>query len=242
MMIRLSEVGQRTAHLLHRTQSASQCEEIGQSSKTQSKAQEIENMATSSLVNQAEEEEKQENKPSPTLTVAVTGASGFIAAHCIKQLLEKGYNVRGTVRGDPSSDRYKWLYDQTEQFNLPSKVTLFQADLLKHGTFTECFKDCDYIFHTASPFLNDVKDGMKDLVEPAKNGTLNVLSCAMEANATNNSLKRIVVTSSIAAINGKPDPKKVLYTPFDLQNATVCSCIQRRIGTLIALWRSPLIM
>ena len=175
-------------------------------------------MASSSLSNR-EEEEKQDTESNSALTVAVTGASGFIAAHCIKQLLEKGYNVRGTVRGDPSSDRYKWLYDLTEQFNLPSKVSLYQADLLKNGTFTECFKDCDYIFHTASPFLNDVKDGMKDLVEPAKNGTLNVLSCAMEANATNNSLKRIVVTSSIAAINGRPDPKKVHHST---RKPTIC--------------------
>lgn len=31
-------------------------------------------------------------------TVLVTGAGGFIALHCIVQLLEAGYYVRGTVR------------------------------------------------------------------------------------------------------------------------------------------------
>ena len=30
--------------------------------------------------------------------VLVTGASGFIAIHCIIQLLEQGYQVRGTLR------------------------------------------------------------------------------------------------------------------------------------------------
>ena len=30
--------------------------------------------------------------------VLVTGASGFIAIHCIIQLLEQGYYVRGTLR------------------------------------------------------------------------------------------------------------------------------------------------
>jgi NADPH:quinone reductase-like Zn-dependent oxidoreductase len=31
-------------------------------------------------------------------TILVTGATSFIAGHIIKLLLEKGYNVRGTVR------------------------------------------------------------------------------------------------------------------------------------------------
>lgn len=30
--------------------------------------------------------------------LCVTGASGFLAGHIVKQLLEKGYRVRGTVR------------------------------------------------------------------------------------------------------------------------------------------------
>jgi dihydroflavonol-4-reductase len=37
------------------------------------------------------------NNPSST-TVLVTGAGGFIAMHCIRQLLEQGYRVRGTLR------------------------------------------------------------------------------------------------------------------------------------------------
>jgi dihydroflavonol-4-reductase len=31
-------------------------------------------------------------------TVLVTGASGFIAMHCVLKLLENGYRVRGTLR------------------------------------------------------------------------------------------------------------------------------------------------
>lgn len=30
--------------------------------------------------------------------ILVTGASGFLASHIVKQLLEKGYRVRGTIR------------------------------------------------------------------------------------------------------------------------------------------------
>jgi dihydroflavonol-4-reductase len=33
-----------------------------------------------------------------TTLVTVTGASGFIALHCVRELLREGYRVRGTVR------------------------------------------------------------------------------------------------------------------------------------------------
>jgi len=156
--------------------------------------------------------EEQDPESNANVTVAVTGASGFIAAHCIKQLLEKGYTVRGTVRGDPSSERYAWLYELTTRFSLPRKVELFQADLLQPGSFKQCFTGCDYIFHVASPFKIEIEDPIKDLVEPAKQGTLNVLQCAKEA--ASETLKRIVVTSSVASINGLSDPKKI-YTEAD---------------------------
>ncbi len=37
-------------------------------------------------------------------TVLVTGATGFIAQHCIIQLLEAGYRVRGTARSQQGAD------------------------------------------------------------------------------------------------------------------------------------------
>ena len=46
---------------------------------------------------EAEEDEEEPDDGVPT--VLVTGASGFIATHLIKQLLEQGrYRIRGTVR------------------------------------------------------------------------------------------------------------------------------------------------
>jgi dihydroflavonol-4-reductase len=57
---------------------------------------------------------------------------------------------------------------------------------------------CELVFHTASPFTIDVDDPVKQLIEPAKLGTRNVLE---QANQTP-SVKRVVVTSSCAAIYG----------------------------------------
>ena len=36
---------------------------------------------------------------------------------------------------------------------LPGKLTLHEADLLKPGSFDEVVKGADFVFHTASPFL-----------------------------------------------------------------------------------------
>jgi nucleoside-diphosphate-sugar epimerase len=52
------------------------------------------------------------------------------------------------------------------------------------------------VYHTASPFSTTVDNPQKDLIEPAEQGTANVLE---EANNVA-SVKRVVVTSSCAAI------------------------------------------
>ena len=36
--------------------------------------------------------------PLPFVAILVTGASGYIALHCVQQLLTAGFPVRGTVR------------------------------------------------------------------------------------------------------------------------------------------------
>ena len=52
---------------------------------------------------------------------------------------------------------------------------------------------CDYVIHTASPFIRNVDNPQEDLVDPAVNGTLNILnSCSKEE-----SVRRLIVTSSV---------------------------------------------
>lgn len=132
--------------------------------------------------------------------VCVTGASGFIAAHIVNQLLEKGYRVRGTVRKSPET--YAFLT------NLPgatARLELFEADLLRPESFVSAVDGCHYVIHTASPYTINVKNPEKDLVEPALNGTRAVLEAAIASGT----IKRIVLTSSVAAITDEPDSTKV---------------------------------
>jgi len=122
------------------------------------------------------------------LTVAVTGGSGFVAAEIIGQLLESGYAVRSTVRNKEKAGDLQSVF--------PS-LQLFEADLMKPGSFDDCFNGVDYVIHAASPFQLSVANPQTDLVEPALEGTKNVLSSVEKYLGT---IKRVVVTSSVAAI------------------------------------------
>eukprot|EP00483_Globobulimina_turgida_P012893 UN12917 len=145
------------------------------------------------------------NTKDKNITVCVTGASGFIGSHCVNQLLLKGYNVHATVRGDPTSDKYAWLYE-LGLGKLGKSVKLFQANLLIPNSFEAAIKDCDYVFHVACPVKLTVNDYKTDMLEPAKNGTLNVLNSCLKNKMK---LKRIILTSSLYAVYGIPKVDKI---------------------------------
>jgi nucleoside-diphosphate-sugar epimerase len=57
----------------------------------------------------------------------------------------------------------------------PERLRLFKSNLLEPGSYAEAMAGCRYGFHTASPFITQVKDPQKELIEPAVLGTRNVL-------------------------------------------------------------------
>lgn len=128
--------------------------------------------------------------------VLVTGATGYVAGWLVKKLLEEGLTVHAAVRDPKNKEKLKFL-DKLEE-NLPGKIIYFKSDLLKVGSYAEAMKGCELVFHTASPFTMDIKDPQKELVDPAKLGTRNVLEQATKTE----SVKRVVLTSSCAAIYG----------------------------------------
>lgn len=129
--------------------------------------------------------------------VLVTGATGFVAAELVKQLLDAGYRVRGTTRDVEAAKRRGEL---TSLKGAGERLELVQANLNHPGAFTEHMDECEYVMHTASPYTLAVEDPQRDLVDPALNGTLSVL----ESAASTPSIKRVVLTSSFAAISGGP--------------------------------------
>ena len=130
--------------------------------------------------------------------VLVTGASGFIASHIVRELLEGGYRVRGTVR-DPERARSEGHL--TGLSGAAERLELTAADLLAPGAFDDAVRDCELVIHTASPYTLDVTDPQRDLVEPAVRGTISILESCRESSTT----RRVVLTSSVAAITDQAD-------------------------------------
>jgi len=137
--------------------------------------------------------------------VCVTGANGFIASHLVKMLLERGYVVHATVRSLADAEKVGHLKKMP---GAPDNLRLFEADLLKEGSFAKAIAGTSCVFHTASPvFFKGAT--VENIVDPALKGTDNVLkACAAES-----SVKTVIVTASTSSVyvhdDASMDPKRV---------------------------------
>ncbi|KAJ9628219.1 hypothetical protein H2204_009479 [Knufia peltigerae] len=126
--------------------------------------------------------------------VLVTGATGFIGAHVVDLLLERGCKVRGAARNmqkarqmQDARPKYADQLDFVQVADFTGSSSSF-ADAVKGGI--------DGIVHLASPLSFKPRDNEKDVVLPAIQGVKSVLHAATGEP----SVKRIVITSSFAAV------------------------------------------
>jgi len=134
----------------------------------------------------------------------LTGPSGYLGAHVLQQLLDKGYRVRGTVRSERKINQIRKQYaDAGDRLEL-----VVVEDMQVDGAFdsfldgsphslTFLIVDVDGICHVASPFHFKPQDNERDLLLPAIKGTTSLLNSALKAP----SVKRIVITSTMATIS-----------------------------------------
>ena len=137
----------------------------------------------------------------PTAKVLVTGASGFIAKHCIAELLRNDFSVKGTLRDMRRADA--------------SGVEFVSADLLNDDGWPQAMQGCTYVLHVASPFPLQEPRNPDDLIRPAREGALRVLKAATQAG-----IKRVVMTSSVVAITlpWPEAPQGHVFTEADWTN------------------------
>lgn len=147
------------------------------------------------------------DKSSPVL---VTGATGYVAGWVVKNLLEDGFTVNAAIRDVSNVNKRTHLDNIANKSS--GEIKYFEADLLDQGSYKEAMQGCQLVIHTASPFFLDAKNAQKELIEPAFEGTRNVLNSVNDTE----SVKRVVLTSSCAAIYGDAiDSKTVPDGVFD---------------------------
>ncbi|MEE2565261.1 NAD-dependent epimerase/dehydratase family protein [Hyphobacterium marinum] len=130
--------------------------------------------------------------------VLVTGASGFIALHCLAQLLTAGHRVRGTLRSPKREEEVRRAL--TAAGCDVSSLDFVHCDLMEDAGWDEAVAGCDYVLHVASPFPAVQPKDENELIIPAREGALRVLRAAAKAG-----VKRTVMTSSVAAVSAGHD-------------------------------------
>ncbi len=129
-------------------------------------------------------------------TILVTGGTGYVGSWIVKKLLESGHIVRMTVRDKSRTSKYATLQQIADQ--TLGTLEIWEADLLVPGSFDASAKGSDAVIHVASPFMIKVRDPQKELIDPALEGTRNVLAAATKSGT----VRKVVLTSSVAAIHG----------------------------------------
>ncbi|KJX93760.1 NADPH-dependent methylglyoxal reductase GRE2 like protein [Zymoseptoria brevis] len=131
------------------------------------------------------------------MRVLLSGGSGFIAAHVLDDLLERGHSVVTTVRSQEKADKIKAAHSKYGKDKLDFALV---EDVAQEGAFDKAIVSdppFEAVIHTASPFHFNVTDVQKELLDPAVIGTEGILK-SIKKNAP--TVKRVVITSSFASI------------------------------------------
>jgi dihydroflavonol-4-reductase len=138
--------------------------------------------------------------------VLVTGGTGFLGGWCIAQLLDRGHDVRCTVR---DLKREQAVRDTVKAAGVDadSRLQVLAADLTSDTGWPDAVAGCRYVLHVASPFPPTQPKDPQELIVPARDGALRVLRAALEAG-----VERIVLTSSVAAVRGSRESSSA--TPY----------------------------
>ncbi|RZM29531.1 MAG: aldehyde reductase [Pedobacter sp.] len=147
--------------------------------------------------------------------VLVTGGTGFVGIHTILQLLEQGYRVNTTLR---SLSRKNVVVNALEEGGVKdlSGLSFFETELTSDKGWDEAVAGCDYVLHIASPFPAKDPQDENELIVPARDGALRVLKAAKNAG-----VKRVVLTSSFAAVGYSVDIEGHVFTEEDWTDVNI---------------------
>ena len=125
--------------------------------------------------------------------VLVTGASGFIGLHCIAQLLQAGYQVKGSLRSRARESEIRNALSKV--VNAENRLEICELDLLKDDGWDDAVSGCDYAMHVSSPLLDREPKDQDEIIRPAHEGLMRAIKSSVR-----NKVKRFVMTSSFSAI------------------------------------------
>jgi nucleoside-diphosphate-sugar epimerase len=143
-------------------------------------------------------------------TVLVTGGTGFLGGWCVAELLRRGHTVRTSVRDVAREPAVRATVERAG-VEADGRLSVVAANLSSDDGWADAVAGCDYVLHVASPFPPEQPKDPGELIVPAREGALRVVAAALDAD-----VKRIVMTSSVAAVrHGRPAAEDKPYTEED---------------------------
>jgi len=131
-------------------------------------------------------------------TVLVTGGSGYLGTQLTAALLRDGRQVRATVRSLDREGEVRAAVRRGAADDSRLEVVAAAALTADEG-WADAVAGCAEVHHTASPMIQS--DDPNAVIVPARDGTLRVLRAARDAG-----VRRVVLTSSFAAVGYSPKP------------------------------------
>ncbi|KAG8784872.1 methylglyoxal reductase (NADPH-dependent) gre2 [Serendipita sp. 411] len=145
----------------------------------------------------------------PPALVLLTGGTGFIGSAILVNLLQKGFSVRAAVRPQSKTTTF---HEHLKDYIDSGKLTFVVIpDMMVPNAFTEAVQGVEGIIHTASPLIpTDPSVEPEEVIRPA----VEITRYLLEGAAASPTVKRVVITSSIAAMY-EPHEGKYVYTEND---------------------------
>jgi dihydroflavonol-4-reductase len=160
-------------------------------------------------------------------TILVTGASGFVGKWVVRDLLDAGYRVRGTVRSDAKAAQVRETIDAVLGPAVVDRLDLVHCDLLADEGWAEAMAGISAVMHVAAQIVALEPKDPDVVVRPALEGTRRVLQFALAAG-----VNRVILTSSIATVgygHGHVTGKRVYseehFTDLEAMRWTWAYCI-----------------
>ena len=162
--------------------------------------------------------------------VFVSGGSGYIALHCIVQLIKKNFIVITSVRNITRSKEI--INSVSKIIKCKNRIKFVELDLMKDEGWDAAINGCEYVLHIASPVSLKVSDEPDTLIKPAVEGLKRCLR-----SAVNNKVKRFVMTSSFSAIGAGSRQKELNDDNWtDLNNPNITPYDISKTKAEIFLW------
>lgn len=147
-------------------------------------------------------------------TVLVTGGTGFVGMQIILQLLQKGYDVRTTIRSLQSKNK---LLDTLKANGITTfdHLSFTETELTRDDNWEEAMKGCKYVLSVASPVFFHKPANEEDAIRPAVEGILRILQFAKKEG-----VQRVVMTSNFGAVGFTQTNKNRETTEADWTDTT----------------------